>query len=280
MNSIFIPIDFSSGSTSALKMAVHLAEVMKKRLVVCHVYSLSTSDLANINTEKELDALIKGMEKVMLKRMLSMLSDVYKNAGYTAVPARTRCIVSYSDQVAEKIVEEAANFHARLIIMGSHGITGFRKALFGSTAAFVIHRSAIPVLTVPERNRKTGLHQVYLASDLQQIRDELKVLLPLTRSMKAHITIVHLQYGRLNESLIIDTKKMAARRKDLSFRSVPADIARKLNEQLQDTLIANKADLLVMSPHKKNFWNRMLLGSKTEDMAGVLQVPLLSLKIN
>lgn len=280
MNSIFIPVDFSAGSHSALKMAIQLSEMMKKRLVVCHIYSMSTSDLANIHTEKELDTRVKGMEKAMRKKMLSMVSTTYRNAGYITVPAQTRCIVSYEDRVADKIFEEAERFHSRLIVMGSHGITGFRKALFGSTAASVIHRSAIPVLVVPERSRKTELHHIHLASDLQHIHEELKALLPLAKSMKSQTTVVHLQYGQLNESLIRDSKKMISRRKNVGFLPVPADISRPLNKQLQETLIRHKADLLVMFPHKKNFWDRLLIGSKTEQMSGVLRIPLLSLKIN
>lgn len=48
--------------------------------------------------------------------------------------------------VAETIAAEAARRHAGLIAMGTHGMSGVRRVLLGSTAEHVLHASAVPLL--------------------------------------------------------------------------------------------------------------------------------------
>jgi nucleotide-binding universal stress UspA family protein len=47
----------------------------------------------------------------------------------------------------------AGDFHADLIIIATHGYTGFERALLGSTAENVVRRAKCPVLVVRESER-------------------------------------------------------------------------------------------------------------------------------
>jgi nucleotide-binding universal stress UspA family protein len=48
---------------------------------------------------------------------------------------------------AERIVEVADEEHCDLIVMGTHGRTGFRRLLMGSVAEAVVRRANFPVIT-------------------------------------------------------------------------------------------------------------------------------------
>ena len=48
----------------------------------------------------------------------------------------------------EAIIKAAQNLEVDLIIMGSHGRTGFKKCILGSVAQKVLGESHIPVLIV------------------------------------------------------------------------------------------------------------------------------------
>ena len=50
--------------------------------------------------------------------------------------------------VHEEIIKAAQNLEVDLIIMGSHGRTGFKKFILGSVAQKVLGESHIPVLIV------------------------------------------------------------------------------------------------------------------------------------
>jgi nucleotide-binding universal stress UspA family protein len=49
---------------------------------------------------------------------------------------------------AERIVRLAKTRRADVIVMGTHGRTGFRRAILGSVAARVVALATCPVLTV------------------------------------------------------------------------------------------------------------------------------------
>lgn len=48
---------------------------------------------------------------------------------------------------AEEIVRFADEAHCELIVMGTHGRTGFKRLLMGSVAEAVVRRAKCPVLT-------------------------------------------------------------------------------------------------------------------------------------
>jgi nucleotide-binding universal stress UspA family protein len=54
----------------------------------------------------------------------------------------------FMGDVAEKIVEYAADLKADMIIMGTHGYKGLEKIMFGSVADKVVRSASCPVLTV------------------------------------------------------------------------------------------------------------------------------------
>jgi nucleotide-binding universal stress UspA family protein len=57
---------------------------------------------------------------------------------------------------APEIVEYASHREADLIVMGTHGLTGVRKVLFGSTTSRVLRDSDVPVLAVPPAGSGLG----------------------------------------------------------------------------------------------------------------------------
>jgi nucleotide-binding universal stress UspA family protein len=51
---------------------------------------------------------------------------------------------------AQAVLDEARRSRADLIVMGTHGRSGFKHLILGSVAEKVIREAPVPVLTVPE----------------------------------------------------------------------------------------------------------------------------------
>jgi len=51
-----------------------------------------------------------------------------------------------------EIINEAKEYKADLIIIGTHGRTGLEHVLFGSTAEKVVRKAPCPVLTIKPKN--------------------------------------------------------------------------------------------------------------------------------
>ena len=89
--------------------------------------------MAAINRETEME-------------LRALTDDVAKEAGACAPEVRT--IISVGDPATE-IIKCADEDDADVIVMGTHGRSGYRKMFFGSVTEQVLRRSPVPVYAVP-----------------------------------------------------------------------------------------------------------------------------------
>lgn len=138
---ILVPFDLSDQSTRAFKMALDVAKKYQSKvtLLTCiegdawhHKYYDSRAD----------NELIKKQSKVAKKYVEKLESLAEKNN----VVAKSVIITSKS--VVNDIVTFAKTRKHDLIVIGSHGRTGFDKVLLGSVANGVSQKTRCPVLIV------------------------------------------------------------------------------------------------------------------------------------
>jgi nucleotide-binding universal stress UspA family protein len=132
---ILFPTDFSTLSDAALEHAATLAKERGAELLIVHVAEPPAAygggemyyGLANPDTPE-------------LKRMLQAVvpSD-------PQVPCEHRLL---SGDPAEEIARIAEEEQVELVVMGTHGRTGFKRLLMGSVAEAVVRRAKVPVLTL------------------------------------------------------------------------------------------------------------------------------------
>ena len=135
---ILVPIDFSACSTAALDYAVALAKPLNADLILIHVIEpfpynviegLTFVDYgARLTSETQ--ALLDTLSKRPLKEKLSVATHLTGG-----VPFR-------------EIIYMAEREKADLIVMGTHGRTGFDHLFTGSVAEKVVRLASCPVLTI------------------------------------------------------------------------------------------------------------------------------------
>ena len=88
----------------------------------------------------------------MVQDGLDLLKKVKRDTAHlTHINIDTHLIKTPLDlrhQVASAILRDSEDYHADVIVMGTHGRSGFRRFFMGSVAEQVIHESCIPVLIV------------------------------------------------------------------------------------------------------------------------------------
>ena len=141
IKTILAPTDFSTHAEHALKYAGELAKNLKAKMYVLHVAEYSNvggdpdaSELLIPNYIPELEK--KGKDR--LDQITRRLSEVGVDAHSVFVAGR-----AYQD-----IVRVAEELKVDLIVIGTHGRTGFSHLFFGSTAEKVVRLCPCPVLTV------------------------------------------------------------------------------------------------------------------------------------
>jgi nucleotide-binding universal stress UspA family protein len=64
---------------------------------------------------------------------------------------KVESLVAEGFDVHREILEQAARLRANLVVMGTHGRSGFERLFLGSTAEKVLRKARIPVMTVPPK---------------------------------------------------------------------------------------------------------------------------------
>ena len=138
---ILVPFDLSAQSTRAFKIAVDIAKCRDSKitLLTCLEGDAWHHKYYDARADSEL---IKKQKKVTEKHLEKLQSVADRNN----VSVKTQILKSKS--VVNDIVTFAKSRKYDLIVIGSHGRTGFDKVLLGSVANGVSQKSRIPVLIV------------------------------------------------------------------------------------------------------------------------------------
>ncbi len=138
---ILVPFDLSTQSTRAFKVALDIAKCRDSKITL--LTCLEGDAWHHKYYDARADAeLIKKQKKVSKKHLEKLESLAEKNN----VSVKSQIITSKS--VINDIVNYAKSRKYDLIVIGSHGRTGFDKLLLGSVANGVSQKSSCPILIV------------------------------------------------------------------------------------------------------------------------------------
>jgi nucleotide-binding universal stress UspA family protein len=142
---ILVPLDGSSTSERALHEAVGLAREQRAQLELVHVVEdiLFLENEAYINYSE-----VRKSARAEGEKILSQARCMAEHAGVTA---EQKLLEADGARIANVIVDEARRWPADLIVIGTHGRSGFSRILFGSVAEGVVRTAHIPVLLIRGR---------------------------------------------------------------------------------------------------------------------------------
>ena len=138
--SILCPVDYSEASAGALQYAVALAEHFATRLIVLNV------DDSLLNAAAEFVTGDHSRPEDSERELAEFVTEACENDA--AVLAMCEPELGVGRPGAE-ILRVARERSCDLIVMSSHGVSGARKLLFGSTTERVLRDTRVPVLVTP-----------------------------------------------------------------------------------------------------------------------------------
>ena len=139
---ICCPTDFSEPSYEALKVACEMATHFKAELFLVHVVTpIPVIPIHDDPTSFNLPLYEKEMEQSAEKSLKKMQQEKVSQS----IQSRTAVI---QGDPATQIVNLADTEHMDMIIIATHGFTGWRKFMFGSVTEKVIRYANCPVLSI------------------------------------------------------------------------------------------------------------------------------------
>jgi len=138
---IYVPVDDSTTSALALAEASKLAQEVGAALRLVHVVDLAQFGWggAEFLDAAELQGSIKQAGEQVLAANVERVAAL-------GVPVESKILESWGDRIASVIVEDANEWGADLLVMGTHGLGGLMHLLMGSVAEGVLKQADVPVL--------------------------------------------------------------------------------------------------------------------------------------
>jgi nucleotide-binding universal stress UspA family protein len=139
---ILHPTDFSRASTAAFKRAVEMARDNRAELLLVHVMTTTMPVMADGYLSPKVYEDMEAAARASAQKQLARLVAQAKRAG-----ARVKTLL-LEGVPHDRIARAARSRKADLVVMGTHGRTGFAKLILGSVASRVLAIAPCPVLTV------------------------------------------------------------------------------------------------------------------------------------
>lgn len=141
---ILVPVDDNPISMKAAQEAIELSSQLNAKIEFIHIL-----DEQNI-VFSEVFTTYPSIKEALRKVGEELLSKINEMARSASIDFESKLIElrAAEGRIPEKIIEEATNWSADLIMIGSHGRRGINKFLLGSIALNVIQSTSIPVLLI------------------------------------------------------------------------------------------------------------------------------------
>jgi nucleotide-binding universal stress UspA family protein len=138
---ILCPVDFSEFSASVLAYAATFTKLFGGEVTVLHVFATAVPPASSATYPAWLLQVPEARKSIAdeLHLLLAPLSS-------TGVTVRTQIA---EGNTAAEIVRHAAEHDVDLVVMGTHGRSGFDRLTLGSVAEKVLRKAPCPVLTIP-----------------------------------------------------------------------------------------------------------------------------------
>lgn len=283
---ILCPIDFSPCAHDAMLVAVRLAVESDAELVLSHVWYLPESG--------------QGADYPMPPGAIeTMTEQAERGLGEAASEATrlgaTRVVRRFTMGVPRDVIVELLRDDPAfdLVVMGTHGRTGFARILLGSVTEGIVRQAPCPVMAVRAGRNVAPFHHVLCPIDFSESsRAAVYLAAELATSSGAGITLLHVvelpltRAGRLAPlGFVADSEKKSGQLLAEWAAALAARAAVPVTTQLRtgspgvQTLALLEDDpsfdLVVMGRHARTGVRRLLLGSVADKVVRHAGCPVL-----
>ncbi len=289
---ILYPTDFSECSLLAVDYAASYAELAKAELHLLHATILHDEEAGEKGRgTDDSDAVVRRLGDMVQERMKSLGSDrkVVKTHRRSFSP--TSAILEYAE-------EQDIDF----IVMGTHGRRGLRHLMMGSVAEEVVRLAPCPVMTVrtPHATPVEQIRNILVPVDFSEYsRHALQQAKLLANKVGATIHMLYVfetptypAFYQSVETVVLEKLEVihARSRHELQtfYRDVPGPlppasyhvITGRPVQEIARTAEQYHCELIMMATHGLTGFDRLLMGSTTENVLRIASCPVLTLKLH
>jgi nucleotide-binding universal stress UspA family protein len=274
MKRILVPTDFSEHAEDALKVAAQIAKKNNSEIIILHTLELPS---------QMSDAITGGISipetMLFMKKANEMLSKIAERAyldGLTIIE------MVKLDRPAEGIAKVSNEHEIDLIVMGSHGSSGFEELVIGSNTEKVVRHSEIPVLVIKKHMDAFKTTNFVFASDFSKETEKpFKKLIEFTKFFDSKLHLVMICTPNTFKPTHVAEKIMTDFIAPFNLDNYSTHIYNDTNIENGIINFSNSidADLIGMCTHGRTGFSYFFNGSISGDLVNHAIRPVMTFKI-
>jgi len=270
---LLVPIDFSNDSIHALEFAIMIANRLGLNIRLIHVKRKNADFNASFNIN-DFDEVIKSGITDNFEKLIGLYGPQLKGQ----FDYRIR-----EGRIYGEICNQAKYGDSELIVMGTHGVSGFEERWVGSNAFRVVSNAACPVITIRYDFPHRPISRIVLPIDItNETRQKVPFVAELALIFKAEVHVIDIRENnkaltlkKLNEYTTqvmsyLKRKEIRCVRDSLKGKSL-ADIS------IEYSLMCD-ADLVAIMIEQNEKSHSLWLGAYAQKMVNHSPTPVISFR--
>ncbi len=274
---ILVPVDFTETSETATLHAIELAKVFKADIFLIHIVEDSGYYFSVIPEEEPLiSQTIQRLETGVRERMDRIKYTILKTDGLVAE------VVITSGKVDAEIIEFAQLKEINLIVMGTHGVTGYTEVFMGSNAQRVVTLSEVPVLTMQAGKTYPFKNLLIPIDNSLHSREKVNIAVQIAKAWGSQIHLLGLPDS--DEQIELDkfNIKMESVEKFFHAENLPFKSSFEHGDNLAEVALnysnKNNCDLIVINTGHESETTGIFMGALAQQIVNHSKTPVLSVK--
>ncbi|MBI5539425.1 MAG: universal stress protein [Bacteroidia bacterium] len=268
MKTIIVPLDFSKESLTGLNQALMLANTVGANIQLVHVILKNEGKGNEIIVKERLEA------KFKFDSILEVYNKKINSKSLINYTLKEGLIFKETTNLSEK-------FDDSLIVLSTHGESGFEELFIGGNAYKIISHSKVPVISVRKGKISSKINKIVLPFDNSlETREKVPYTVNIAKQFNAEI---HLVTVRLSNSNSIEKKLLQYAEQAASYidkNKIPYTITSLHGDNLTDLILdyshSVNADLISIMTEQEKSISNLLLGSYAHQMINKSTIPVLS----
>jgi nucleotide-binding universal stress UspA family protein len=279
MKTILVPTDFSLQSENALRAAASIAKEINAEILVVHMVGIKDTFL----TREEASSALESVFYIQLteKRFSEFLDRTFLEG------INVRTVIKRHLSFSE-INEVATENEVNLIVMSSHGTSGFQEELIGSNTEKVVRTATIPVLVIKQPISDFKLDNGTFACDFTSENIEpFKKARQFFTDFDANMNLIYVNTSDRDFKTSREIEELLFNFFTVLGDANPQDRIKDVNiicdhsaeEGIFSFSSMNDADIIAIPTHGRQGIAQLFKGSITEDIANHSVLPVLTIRI-
>lgn len=275
MKRILVPTDFSEHAGYALKVASQIAKKNNGEIFLLHMLDLPSQANDVMGPGSDVPEIMFFMQKARER-----FEEIKQSPHLEGIPV-TEAV--QFERAFEGIIQSSKKHNIDLIVMGSHGASGFQEMFIGSNTEKVVRTSDVPVLVIKKEENDFNPERFVFASDFSpETEKPFAKAVDFANAFNAELNLVFIN----TPNDFISTHEAERLINNFADKfdiknNYQAHIYNDVNVEKGILNFTNKinADLIGMSTHGRKGLAHFFNGSISEDLVNHAVRPVITFKI-